>query len=332
MATLARSITRTAVFAALLLAAGCGLDKQTIPSIAGPSGLALDVTISASPEFLPRDGKSSSTINVLLRDPEGRPVQRRPVKLTAATSPGAGGTLQFTEAETDVNGRIAVVYTAPTVNDDVNEVTIAATPLTGNTDTNLTYTVRIRVIGPAIPIPNFTFTPATPMQFEKVAFDAGGTTLGGGPCSGCTFTWTFGTEDTGSGSFTQYQFRERGSHAVTLTVTSTAGATSQITKVVTIGAPIRPTAAFVVSPTNPLIGETVYFNAAASTSPTGYRITKFKWDFGNGQGNETTEPTTSVTYDVARTYTVTLVVEDENGVTSDAVTTTVSAAAPVVVP
>ena len=57
-----------------------------------------------------------------------------------------------------------------------------------------------------------------------------------------------------------------------------------------------------------------------------------EWDFGNGQADTTTEPTTSVTYNVARTYTVTLVVEDENGVESEAVTTTVSAAAPVVVP
>jgi PKD repeat protein len=332
MATLARTLTRTFVFAAILAAAGCGLDEKHIPSLSGPSGLSLDVTISATPEFLPRDGVSSALINVLLRDGEGRPVPQRALRLTAVSSPGTGGKLQATEAETDVNGRVAIRFTAPTVNDNVNEVTIAATPLTGNTDTNLTHTVRIRVVGPSIPIPNFTFSPATPQQFEKVAFDAMSTTLGGGACAGCTYEWTFGDEATGTGSFVQYQFQKRGSYPVTLTVTSSAGASAQVTKVVPIGAPTRPTAAFVVSPTNPLIGETIFFNAAASRSPNGYRITKFKWDFGNGHGDTTSEPITDMVYDVARTYTVTLVVEDENGVESEAVVITVTPTAPVVVP
>ena len=42
---------------------------------------------------------------------------------------------------------------------------------------------------------------------------------------------------------------------------------------------------------------------------------------GNGQGDTSGEPINDVVFDVARTYTVTLVVEDENGVESEAVTT-----------
>ena len=327
MATFARTLTRTAALAALLVAPGCGLDKQTIPSISGPSGLSLDVAVTASPEFLPRDGVSSSVITVTLRDVEGRPAARRALRLTAVASPGVGGKLDATQAETDANGRASVVFTAPGVSDNVNEVVIAATPLTGNADTNLTHSVRIRVIGPTLPVPNFTFSPTAPMQFEKVGFDASSTTVGGAACTTCTYSWAFGSESTGTGSFTQYQFKERGSYAVTLTVTTSGGASTQITKVVSVSAPIKPTASFVVSPTNPRVGETVFFNAAASTSPSGTPIARYNWDFGNGVVDGKSEPTASVVYEEARTYTVTLTVEDVNGVVSTAATTTVSATA-----
>ncbi len=85
----------------------------------------------------------------------------------------------------------------------------------------------------------------------------------------------------------------------------------------TINAP--PVAAFTFSPTNPRAGETVRFNAEASTDPDGEDdIVSYEWDFGGGIQKELTPPERNIvgcTYDVneEKTFTVTLNVIDKDG-------------------
>lgn len=77
----------------------------------------------------------------------------------------------------------------------------------------------------------------------------------------------------------------------------------------------HPIAAFTCSPRFPLVGKTVTFNASASCDPDG-TIVCCAWDFGDGI-SDTGESTTHA-YAVADTYTVTLTVTDDDGLTDTA--------------
>ncbi len=70
-----------------------------------------------------------------------------------------------------------------------------------------------------------------------------------------------------------------------------------------------PVAEFSISPANPTVGETVYFNASLSTDPDG-QIIGWSWNFGDGA--TASGPEASHIYDVAGTYTVTLKVTDNS--------------------
>lgn len=330
-----RTHGRLIAFASLALLAAlapaCTLQNQELPALMGPSGHALSVELAASPDYVLRDGASSSVVTVTVRDHEGKAVAGQRLRLSAAASPSAGGTLTASEITTGTNGQASFRFIAPELSEDVSEVTVGATPVGTNAAESLTRLVRINVIGPSVPVPSFTYTPAAPVQFQQVAFDASGTTVGGVACtSGCTFAWTFGTEGTGTGSLVQYRFQGLGVHAVTLTVTSAAGAKASVTRTVSVGAAPKPTAAFLVSPTNPLIDETVYVNGGTSAVAAGSsaQIAKYIWDFGNGASAESSSPTASVTYGAARTFVITLIVEDSNGVRSTGVSQTVTVTAP----
>ncbi len=80
-----------------------------------------------------------------------------------------------------------------------------------------------------------------------------------------------------------------------------------------IGATVAtpPVATFTYSPEDPVVGETVTFNASASYDPDG-TIGSYAWDFGDdtsGSGMTTTHA-----YDASGTYTVTLIVTDNSTV------------------
>jgi PKD repeat protein len=92
---------------------------------------------------------------------------------------------------------------------------------------------------------------------------------------------------------------------------------------VTVGEP-PPVASFTYTPADPVVGETVAFDASASYDPDG-TIVSYAWKFGDDTpGNGVT---TTHTYDASGTYTVTLTVTDNStaGLTDTAVfTVTVS--------
>jgi len=73
-----------------------------------------------------------------------------------------------------------------------------------------------------------------------------------------------------------------------------------------------PIATFTYSPQNPVVGETITFNASNSSDLDG-KITKYNWDFGDettGEGVRTTHAYTS-----PANYTITLTVKDDQGLT-----------------
>jgi PKD repeat protein len=89
--------------------------------------------------------------------------------------------------------------------------------------------------------------------------------------------------------------------------------------------PQPPTAAFTYSPSKPLVGQTVLFNASASYDPDG-TIVSYSWDFGDG----TTGSGKTVTHKYAKAgkYTVKLTVTDDDGQTSDPVSKLITVEAP----
>ncbi|MGY4706460.1 PKD domain-containing protein [Candidatus Bipolaricaulota sp. J31] len=86
-----------------------------------------------------------------------------------------------------------------------------------------------------------------------------------------------------------------------------------------------PTARFTFSPANPRVGDTVRFDAAASSDPDG-TIVQYLWDFGDGATG--TGRIVTHTYGTAGTYTVRLTVRDDDGATDTETTTITVGGAP----
>jgi len=89
-----------------------------------------------------------------------------------------------------------------------------------------------------------------------------------------------------------------------------------------------PVASFTYLPTNPVVGETVTFNASASHDPDG-AIVSYKWDFGDATTG--TGVTTTHAYTAANTYIITLTVTDNDNTSANttAKVTVSSSTAPV---
>ena len=63
-----------ALVSAALLVGACGLQNQEMPSLIGPADQGLSITLTATPDQLPRDGSSQSVITLVARDSVNRPV------------------------------------------------------------------------------------------------------------------------------------------------------------------------------------------------------------------------------------------------------------------
>jgi len=78
-------------------------------------------------------------------------------------------------------------------------------------------------------------------------------------------------------------------------------------------ASVPPVAAFTYTPTAPIFGQTIIFDASASYDPDGGTIKSYRWDFGDGTGFTIDEPTATKNYGTFGTYNVTLTVTDDEG-------------------
>ena len=105
------------------LVAGCTTSNQEAPPLAGPSGFGLIVTMTATPEVLPRDGVSQSIINIDARLNGGNFAKGR-LLLSADF-----GRVSSSDVITDDKGHATFVYTAPGPNEAVNQGTIFVTPV-----------------------------------------------------------------------------------------------------------------------------------------------------------------------------------------------------------
>lgn len=142
-----------------------------------------------------------------------------------------------------------------------------------------------------------------------------------------SYAWNFGDGTTGSGATPSHSYTGVGTYTVTLTVTDNGGLTNSATTAATVSTGSTPQAP-IARPGGPYTGTvntTVSFDGSTSSDPDG-RIVSYDWNFGDsgtGSGAQVMHA-----YATAGTYTVTLRVTDDSGLTASAATTaTVTAAA-----
>ena len=159
----------------------------------------------------------------------------------------------------------------------------------------------------------FTFSPTNPSINQDVIFTAnnGGPGGGfpGGPAPGVTgvYAWDFGDGGTATSTPATHRYTRGGTYTVTLRVTTDAGLTATSSRTVTVSTTLPAGSAnFTFSPTDPVVGDSVFFNAASSTVTGAYT-----WDFGDGTSGSGVAPVHS--YGSVHTFTVTLTVVNAQG-------------------
>jgi PKD repeat protein len=123
------------------------------------------------------------------------------------------------------------------------------------------------------------------------------------------YLWDFGDGATAAGPVVTHTYQYPGKYTVYLTVLTSGGSSRQAKVTVDVRSQY-PIAEFEVWRTGK--GSEILFDASASYDPDG-KIKWYIWDFGDGSTWFTTDPEVKHTYPGDGVYTVTLVVEDDNG-------------------
>lgn len=308
---------------AATFAAGCTVQETDAPPLAGPSEFALSINMQVSPDSIPQDGATQSSITIEARDPNSQPVRGLSLRVEMYVD-GVGadfGTLSSRTVVTGDDGRAHFTYTPPAAPIESvgpgHLITFAVTPVGSDYRSAQARTVDLRLFPPGVIqppagdiVPAFIFSPTTVTTFQRVTFDASATTEGGIVCGGaCTYIWSFGDGGSGQGLTATHEFRAPGSYVVTLRVVGTRRQERSTTQTVTVGASTEPTAAFEFSPAAPLPSQDIFFTAEASRAAPGRRIVRYDWNFGSGRTGSGV--TVSKRYDTIGEYVVTLTVTDD---------------------
>jgi len=179
-----------------------------------------------------------------------------------------------------------------------------------NDDLNATVSGTIKIV--TYPTASFDWTPQIPKSTEPVTFNASTSQANSGVIT--SYVWDFGdgniTETTDPIIIHVYSIS--GNYSVTLTVINSEGLSNNITKIVTVE-PCPPNPKFTWSPSVPLKGETVTFDASAS-EPNGGTIIYYFWDFGDGNtAKGLNAKIVTHVYSNFGEYLVTLTVTDSEG-------------------
>jgi len=170
------------------------------------------------------------------------------------------------------------------------------------------------------PTASFTANPTSGVVPLEVAFNASSSSDSDG--SIIIYTWNFKDGDTGTGETINHTFSTTGSYNVELAVTDDKGATDSTTKIVNVTetpnqSPVASITTNLASGVAPL---EVSFNASNSSDSDG-SIISYAWDFKDG--NTGNGETISHTFSSAGSYTVSLIVTDNDGAT-DTTTKTIT--------
>jgi PKD domain len=327
------------VLSAVLLSTGCTVHQQSAPGLSGPSGLAISLKMTATPDSVTQDGASRSTITVAAFDASGQAIAKQ-VQLTLF----GPGTLSKAAVQTPDS----VIYTPPastsgaptvvTIGGTVVDVTGASSAIAGCgaspcplATPQVSLTIRpAGAIASTAPLALMNVSTGSPSTSQAVTFDASpscGSQLVAGACPNTSaltgFSWSFldnatGSRTSASGQIVNHSFQTPGTFTVTLIATNDKGVQGSTSQSFLVSTAVAPTAAFVVSPGTIHVNNTVNFNAAASKAATGHSIQQFIWNFGNGTSQTTTSSSLTVptAFTSANTFKVTLTVVDDLGQTA----------------
>ena len=235
-----RNVRVAAVVSAVMALAGCTLQDQSAPGLAGPSGFGLSLGLTASPDTIQRDGTSISRIAVIARDESGAAVQRQVILTTDAGRLSSDSVTTTTvTTTTDVNRPATVDFIAPNRNESVEVVTIRASAVGSDYANSRETSLNIRVLGPGVPVARFTVTPEVPAPGAQAVFDGSASTVGFG-ANLVTYVWNFGDGDSAQGAIVTKQFDSAGTYPVTLRVTDDLGRIATRTIAVTVLEPVAP--------------------------------------------------------------------------------------------
>jgi len=162
------------------------------------------------------------------------------------------------------------------------------------------------------PIAVFTLSPANATVGQTVFFNGAGSYDPDGYVQ--SWSWSFGDGYTGSGPQPIHSYNNPGYYVVTLTVTDNGGLSATTSMTVSVRTDLPPVASFKSSPSNPKVGQQVFFDGSASYDPDGF-IQSYFWSFGDGTSQSFSSSASHV-YTSPSNYTVTLTVTDNNGLTN----------------
>jgi len=187
-------------------------------------------------------------------------------------------------------------------------VTLTVTDDDGATDT----IHATKIVNNKSPVAIFTESAETAHIDETITFNATESYDPDG--SIVKYSWDFGDGKTATGVTVSHAYADNGFYSVTLTVTDNDGATdsAHATKIVMNSPPV---ASFTETAEIVDTDETISFDASESSDPDGIIVT-YSWDFGDG--NTATGVEVDHAYEDDGTYTVTLIVTDNDGATDTA--------------
>jgi PKD repeat protein len=217
---------------------------------------------------------------------------------------GATGSGQLASHSYTAAGTYTVTLS---VVDDAGQMSTTSTPVTVTSSGGGTGTATAA----------FTFSPASPNALQTVFFNAS-TSTGSAGHAITIYAWDFGDGVSALGVSVSHSYAAAGVFTVTLTVTDDAGQKGNKSAALTVTAPGSGTltAGFTASPTNPVSGTLVSFNANTSTPLA--NITQFDWDFGDGTIINNGGMIINHTFNtpVNATFTIRLTVHDNTGKTA----------------
>jgi PKD repeat protein len=165
------------------------------------------------------------------------------------------------------------------------------------------------------PKADFVISPSAPAINQRVYFNAAPSEAAVGRTI-VRYDWDYGSGRQDTGQLVWQVYSQPGTYSITLTVTDDVGNTGTATKSLTVSAG-GLSADFTYLPTAPANGDTVYFNASASTGPNG--IANYSWTFGDGSTGAGVTPSHAFACTgtlVDKTFVVALTIRDTTGETA----------------
>jgi PKD repeat protein len=311
-----------------------------VPALSGPSGLARQLNVSATPDRITQDGVSQSAIQIQAIGPDGRALSGLAIRVDMEVGGQLAdyGTLSARTIVTGSDGIARATYTAPPpppppADTTVTTVAIRAIPVGTDAQTASIFSAQIRLMPKGVilppadtPTPLFTISPVPVALNVPSTFDASASCPGpasNGVCQPSTSTaitgylWNFGDGTSAAGRVVTHTYTTTGTFNGTLTVTNDRGVSASAPLTITPSSTDPFTGDWIASPpigTVVNVAQSIFFNASQVQSSAGHQVTQFDWNFGDGDPSQPTSGSlVTHSFASAGAYSVVLTVVDDLG-------------------